>query len=95
MVASGSAMGDLGSLEQQDIGPQSSEFRRYRASNNSPTDYYYLSSALHQCRLPEGRNHGAAVTIVVAAPMVAVAQLVEHLVVVQDVGGSSPLGHPS
>lgn len=26
--------------------------------------------------------------------MVAVAQLVEHLVVVQDVAGSSPVGHP-
>ena len=27
--------------------------------------------------------------------MVAVAQLVEHLVVVQDVAGSSPVGHPN
>src|SRR5690606_17630025 len=29
------------------------------------------------------------------AAMVGVAQLAEHLVVVQDVGGSSPLTHPS
>jgi hypothetical protein len=40
------------------------------------------------------RMGGATIFMAPSAQMVAVAQLVEHLVVVQDVAGSNPVGHP-
>ena len=50
--------------------------------------------SLGDARLPRQALRGTLFAGPLAGPMVGVAQQVEHLVVVQDVAGSSPVTHP-
>lgn len=54
-----------------------------------------LDGVKHEPIWPYGRAWLTIVNAVQAAVMVAIAQLVEHRVVVAGVAGSSPVSHPS